>query len=73
MDAQQEHDYKMSKRKLKLSKGSKQRLQDLLAKKNDASSAHEPYSGVDPIAQAMRNHPGLTQEDAEKMAEFFGF
>jgi len=29
--------------------------------------------GYDPIASAMRNHPGLTREEAERMAESFGF
>jgi len=29
--------------------------------------------GYDPIASAMRDHPGLTREEAERMAESFGF
>ena len=29
--------------------------------------------GRDPIAQAMKDHPGLTRERAEEMAKAFGF
>jgi hypothetical protein len=28
---------------------------------------------VDPLAAAMRDHPGLTRETAERMAEEFGY
>ncbi len=64
MDAQQEHDYEMSKRDLKLSKGSRERLETLLAEKG---------CGVDPIRAQMSRHKGLTAEKAVEMAEAFGF
>ena len=73
MDDQEMHDLQMAKVPAKLQPGSKRRLEALLAKKGSSSSASEPYSGIDPIEQAMRNHPGLTREEAMEMAEKFGF
>ncbi len=64
MDAQEEHDHEMSKRSLKLSKGSKQRLEKLLAEKG---------AGVDPVGAQIARHKGLTVEKAVEMAEAFGF
>jgi hypothetical protein len=64
MDAQEEHDYEMSKKSLKLSKGSKQRLKKLLAKKG---------AGIDPVSAQIARHKGLTVEKAVEMAEAFGF
>jgi hypothetical protein len=64
MNAQQEHDYEMSKRDLKLSKGSKQRLETLLAERG---------VGADPVRAQMARHKGLTAEKAVEMAEAFGF
>jgi hypothetical protein len=31
------------------------------------------YESFDPIKNAMRRHPNLTREEAEKMVEEFGF
>ena len=77
MDAQEEHDYVMSERmkggKSVLEKGSRQRLESLLAKKSGVSPAKDTTFGLGPIERAMRDHPGLTRETAEKMAEEFGF
>ena len=56
-----------------LEPGSRQRLEALLAKKNESSSESEPSSELGPIERAMRNHPGLTREEAEKIADAFGF
>jgi hypothetical protein len=64
MDAQQEHDYEMSKKSLNLSKGSKQRLEQLLAEKGAA---------VDPISAQVARHKSLTAEKAVEMARAFGF
>jgi hypothetical protein len=64
VDAQQEHDYEISMRTLKLSKGSKERLEQLLAEKG---------VGVDPVSAQMARHKGLTAERAVEMAEAFGF
>jgi hypothetical protein len=69
MDAQQEHDRARVKLTKKGLNGSKKRLEALLKKKAKAA----PSGGYDPIASAMRNHPGLTREKAEEMAEAFGF
>jgi len=62
MDAQQEHDYEMGKRSLKPSKGSRRRLEKLLAEKCD---------GVDPVSAQIARHKGLTVEKAVEMAEAF--
>jgi hypothetical protein len=64
MDAQQEHDYVMSKRDLKLSNGSKEQLEKLLTEKG---------VGADPVSAQMARHKGLTAEKAVEMAEAFGF
>jgi len=67
MDAQQEHDHGRVKLTKKGLKGSKKRLEALLKKKAALTV------GYDPIASAMRDHPGLTREKAEEMAAAFGF
>lgn len=67
MDAQQEHDQGRVMPTKKSLKGSRKRLEALLKKKEALTV------GYDPIASAMRDHPGLTREEAEKMAEAFGF
>jgi hypothetical protein len=64
MNAQQEHDYEMSKRDLKLSKESEERLEKLLAEKG---------VGADPVSAQMARHKGLTAEKAVEMAEALGF
>ena len=53
--------------------GSKELLQALLKEKSENSSNQEPSFGLGPIARAMKNHPGLTEEEALEMAEEFGF
>lgn len=81
MDAQQEHDWDFSQRLKKAKKEgqplvdveSKQRLEALLKEKRSGSSKNGPSFGLGPIAQAMENHPGLTEEKAIEMAEEFGF
>ena len=64
MDAQQEHDCEMAQREVKPRKGSKKRLEKLLAEKG---------VGVDPVRAQMARHKGLTAEKAVEMAEAFGF
>lgn len=73
MDAQQQHDAAMARRRKKLDAGSRQRLEDLLAKKSASSSTPEQSTAFDPIESAMRQHPTLTREEAEQMARDFGF
>jgi len=76
MNDQEQHDLQlqaaMRNGKL-LEPGSGQRLEALLAKKETSSSENEPSSELGPIERAMREHPGLTREMAEKMADAFGF
>ena len=73
MDAQEMHDYEMSKRKA-LSEGSRERLEALLqAKEQKIDKKKYIYRPHDPISMAMRDHPGLTREEAEEFAIFHGF
>lgn len=71
MNAQDEHDYRMSKRRSL--EGSKQKLEALLKEKNGSSQAPSQPELQDPIEAAMRNNPGLTRQKAVEMAEKFGF
>ncbi len=79
MDAQEQHDHEMPQRrkknggKLQTQPGSKARLESLLAAKSKGSSAPGQSFLLDPIEQALRNHPGLTRLEAEKMASDLGF
>ena len=71
MNAQDEHDYKMSKRRSL--EGSKQKLEALLKEKNGSLQAQSQPELQDPIEAAIRNNPGLTRQKAVEMAEKFGF
>jgi hypothetical protein len=76
MSDQQEHDLQLHqalKSRQLLQPGSRQRLEALLAKKNASSSESKPSSGQGPIEWAMANHPQLSRETAEQMADEFGF
>lgn len=72
MDDQEMHDLEMAKRPSTVSPGSRQRLEALLAEKGRSSSTGEPYYGIDPIEQAIRDNPGLTREMAMETAEKLG-
>lgn len=72
MDDQQMHDEAMSKRP-SIDPASKGRLEALLAAKSAGSSKSARSSGLGPIERAMRNHPTLTREMAEQMAQEAGF
>ena len=56
-----------------ISQDSIEKLKALLKEKSEASSKNEQSSMLGPIERAMRDHPGLTREEAEEMAEEFGF
>lgn len=71
MDAQEEHDYRMSQRRAL--RGSRQELEALLKDKNAFSKSPSQTESQDPIAAAIKNNPGLTREKAAEMAEKFGF
>ena len=67
------HDYEMSKRKA-LSEGSRERLEALLqAKGQKIAKKKYIYRSDDPISMAMRDHPGLTREEAEEFDSSHGF
>jgi hypothetical protein len=69
MDDQELHDLEQARKPLKLEPGSRERLEAALRK----ASRRKPYRGCDPIEMALANHPGLTREAAEEMAEKLGF
>lgn len=71
MNAQDEHDYRMSKRRPM--EGTRQKLEALLKEKNGSLQAQSQPELQDPIEAAMRNNPGLTRQKAVEMAEKFGF
>jgi hypothetical protein len=71
MDAQEEHDYRMSKRRSL--EGSKPRLEALLKEKSASSQAQPQAKFQDPIEAVVKNSPGLTRQNAAEMAEKFGF
>jgi hypothetical protein len=64
MTAQEEHDYEMAQREVKPSKGSKERLAELLSEKD---------TGADAVKAQMERYKGLTVEKAVEMAKAFGF
>ena len=67
------HDRQLPELGLKDLQGSKDRLGALLAEKGTSSAPHKQSIRRDPIALAMMDNPGLTRENAEKMAAAFGF
>ena len=72
MDAQQMHDYEMSKR-MELSEGSRERLEALLATRDETpSSKTKRLRELDPISMALMDHPTLTRQKAEVMEAAFG-
>lgn len=73
MDAQEEHDYLMRKRRIKSLKGTKPELEALLEAKRASSPAQSATECLDPIEAAIKNNPGLTREKVAEMAEKFGF
>jgi hypothetical protein len=73
MDAQEEHDYRMSKRRIESLEGKKPELEALLKSKRAGSPAQPAKECLDPIQAVLKNNPGLTREKVAEMAEKFGF
>ena len=73
MDAQEMHDLQMAKQEGKGPKADRQKVEVLLRMKNSSSLEPLPSDALDPIAMAMKNHPGLTRERAEELAENLGW
>ena len=71
MDEQERHDLEMKNRK-PLSKGSRKRLEALLAAVSNSSLAGSQPSTQDPIAVAAARF-GATREELEAFAEDLGF
>ena len=75
MSDQDDHDYRMSKRKTSLGplyqeyQKSRARLEALLKAKNGASKEPPPLTMLDPIESAIKDNPGLTREKAVRLAE----
>ena len=72
MTAQQLHDQKLSKG-INLNPNSRKVLEGLLEKKSKSSSSTLQSQPLDAIARAMKRHSGLTREEAEAIAESYGF
>jgi|688.fasta_scaffold1478452_2 hypothetical protein len=73
MDAQEEHDYLMSKRRIKSLEGAKRELEALLEAKRAGSPTKSAKDCLDPIEAVIKNNPGLTRQEVAEMAEKFGF
>jgi hypothetical protein len=73
MDAQEEHDYLMSKRRIKNLEGTKPKLEALFEAKKSSSPAQPAEKFLDPFEAVLKNNPGLTREKVAEMAEKFGF
>jgi hypothetical protein len=69
--AQDQHDQMPALDKNKMA--TPEELAALLQERSGNSSPPMSSTAFDPIALAMENHPGLTREKAEAMAEAFGF
>ena len=79
MSDQDDHDYRMSKRKTSMGplyqeyQESRAQLEALLKAKNGASKEPPPLTMLDPIEAAIKNNPCLTREKAVRLAEEYGF
>jgi hypothetical protein len=73
MDAQEEHDYRMSKVKKFLEPGSRQRLEALLQKKRASSSTRSQPEQSNPLALLLKAHPGLTAKEVAEDLDNLGF
>ncbi|MCG3768998.1 MAG: hypothetical protein JW384_00116 [Nitrosomonadaceae bacterium] len=79
MRDQDDHDYRMSKRKTSMGplyqeyQESRAQLEALLKAKNGASKEPPPLTMLDPIEAAIKDNPGLTREKAVRLAEAYGF
>ena len=71
MDAQEMQDMELARARPKLV--SKKAMEALIteARRNELLTGSS--TNFDPIESAMANHPKLTREKAERMAEEFGF
>lgn len=67
--AQDQQDAELAKRKPVPPNG----IKDLVTSGSGGAASETSSHGYDPIENAMRRHPGLTREEAEAMAEKFGF
>lgn len=67
-DDQELHDWIAQRRRSNL-KGSRKRIEALL----DTRTLPRIADACDPIEMAVRNHPGLSREEAAEFAEKFGF
>ncbi len=72
MTAQQLHDLQF-KGGVKIKPGSRQLLEGMLKEKSNKANELSQSQPQDAIAWAMKRFPGLTREEAEEMAESYGF
>ena len=73
LDAQQQHDVMMWRRKAKLQAGSKERLVKMLREKDlQQQELTRNNINMDPIESVMANHPGATREKVMEMFDDLG-
>ena len=72
LTAQEQHDIHMQRLRHKRLKGSRRRLEHLLASKGIALDDPE-NDNYDWVGALVRRHPGLTPEKVAEMAEAYGF
>lgn len=72
LTAQEQHDRQLQRMRQMRLKGSRRRLEHLLASKGIASDNPE-NDNYDWVGALIRRNPGLTREDVAEMAEAFGF
>lgn len=71
---QEQHDEDLSEAMAKgLKLAPREEFEALLQESKSASTPKEVPEAYDPLAQAVKNNPGLTYEEAEEMARAFGF
>lgn len=74
LDAQQQRDVMMWRRKSKLQAGSKERLVKMLSEKDlQQQELNRNNRYMDPVESVMANHPGITREEVVEMATNLGF
>ena len=72
LTAQEQHDRQLQRMQQKRLKGSRRRLEHLLASKGITSDNPE-NDNYDWVGALIRRNPGLTREKVAEMAEAFGF
>ena len=73
MDDQEMFNLEMEKKDFGSLRGTRSKVEKLLRKKNGPTMEPPRFETHDPVAQMVKDHPGLTREKALEMLEEFGF